>query len=187
MIRHAKKNENDMSIAPGELNQIEKNGIPCLNGLIYKEQHIYYHCGSGFERTQLTMQALKKYLAKSGYDVTLILPADIRFGNESVRNRMLNNKDLVALKKIKGWYQALVELEPDFLEKILLDLRQALQDVLNQIDEDSLTIIISHKPMIEFSAVAEDINFDRSTALKELEGVLFIAENNLVTSVKKIK
>lgn len=187
MVRHAEKNENDMTISPELLSEIEKNGILSLNKLLQKNQRIIYHDGSGFDRTYKTIQSLKKYLSQNGFNTDLTLPRDIRFGNDTVRNRMVNNKDLVALKKIKGWYQALLELEPEFLADLLSDLRQAMQDVLSQVAEDSIVIIIGHKPMIELSAVAEDVNFDRSEAVKELEGISFTAYQDKVIFVQRLK
>jgi len=147
-------------------------------------KRIILSLGSGSKVTQQTILALKICIEAHGLGIAEILEADDRFGNEELFAGLANNPKLTKRKNECGWYQALKELEPKLLSKIVTDERLALKKLFNQIKYGDLLIMVGHSPLIELLALDIDLwyqlhekrkslDLDASLELKELEGVMF--------------
>ncbi len=186
IIRHGRKDKDGTLVDKDQLAEIENIGIASLNGLVKKHKGlVVFHLGTALERTGQTIKAYERHLDISnainsfgGY-----LPADARLGSNKIFKEFSENPEIVKEAERTTWFNAFRRHNPKFIEKIQINMLDAITDIFSRVDDGSLVISSSHTPMIEWLALGIDENDHKISCkiqLKELTGFIFTEDKGRI-------
>ncbi|MFA6194840.1 MAG: hypothetical protein WC719_03815 [Patescibacteria group bacterium] len=192
IIRHGRKDEDGTLVDKDQLAEIENIGIAGLNDLVKKHQGlVIFHLGTAIERTGQTIKAYERHLDISnainsfgGY-----LPADARLGSNKIFKEFSENPEIVKEAERTTWFNAFRRYNPKFIEKIQINMLDAITDIFSRVDDGSLVISAGHTPMIEWLALGIDENDHKISCkikLKELTGFIFTEDKGRIQVTRTI-
>lgn len=168
-----------------QLAEIESIGIASLNDLVKNHPGlVIFHLGTALEETGRTIRAYERHLDVSntirsfgGY-----LPADSRLGNNKIFKEFNEDPEIVKEAARTTWFNAFRRHNPRFIEKIQINMLDAIIDIFSKADDGSLIISSGHTPMIEWLALGIDQENKIScrTKLKELTGFIFTEDKGRI-------
>ena len=185
IICHGRKDKNGTLIDKDQLAEIESIGISGLNDLVKKHEGlIVFHLGTYLERTGQTIRAYERHLDMSnainsfgGY-----LNADARLGSNKIFKEFNEDPKIVEEAERTTWFNAFRKHNPRFIEKVQINMLDAITDIFSRVEDESLVISSGHTPMIEWLAlgVDQENKISCKTRLKELTGFIFTEDKGRI-------
>ncbi len=184
IIRHGRKDGE--KIAKDQIAEIETIGIPGLNKLVGKNLGgVIFQLGSAFERTGQTVRAFEAHLdsLEGDYGFAGYLSADARLGSDKIFKEFGENPEIVKEAEKTTWFNAFRKYNPKFIEKIQINMLDAITDMFSRVDDNSLIISAGHTPMIEWLVLGIDENDHKISCkiqLKELTGFIITEDKGRI-------
>lgn len=185
IIRHGRKDKDGTLVDKDQLAEIESIGIAGLNDLVKSHKGlVIFHLGTALERTGQTIRAYERHLDTSdainsfgGY-----LPADARLGSNKIFKEFSEDHKIVEEAEETTWFNAFKRYNPKFIEKVQINMLDAIIDIFSRVDDGSLIISAGHTPMIEWLALGidQENKISCKTKLKELTGFVFTEDKGRI-------